>query len=70
MADKSTPVLPGPSRPSTGNGLFELLEYLDAANELINDKEDLRKLGLTEEEVEGYAEFFHDRYFPTVVDVI
>lgn len=31
------------------------------------DKEELRQLGLLEEEVEGYADFFQDNYFTTEI---
>lgn len=44
--------------------MWEFLKYLDSSSELIEDKADLRHMGLTEEELEGYEEFFHRNYFP------
>jgi hypothetical protein len=32
--------------------------------EMLNDIEQLKVLGLTEDEIEGYVEFFFDYYFP------
>lgn len=49
--------------------LFQLLRYLDAADELIRDKTELREAGLSEEEVEGYEEFYFDEYFPILEEV-
>ena len=49
--------------------LFQLLRYLDAANDLIKDKLELREIGLLEEEVEGYEEFFFSNYFPNHEEV-
>ena len=41
-----------------------LVEYLQLMAEIQQDKLDLMKLGLTQEEVEGYIEFYADKYFP------
>ena len=43
---------------------WNLLLYLDAADELDRDKSELRHIGLTEEEISGYEEFFFRNYFP------
>jgi hypothetical protein len=42
----------------------EWLKSLEAQLEIMEDKEILRDLGLTEEEIEGYIEFFADDFFP------
>jgi len=44
--------------------MWALLKYLQAADELLQDKMDLREFGLTEEELEGYEDFFINEYFP------
>ena len=43
-----------------------LVEMLDGLNDLVEDKSELRALGLTEEEVEGYEEFFYEHYFTEI----
>lgn len=37
-------------------------------NDFLNDINELLKIGLTEEEIEGYKEFFFEEYFPTPVN--
>jgi hypothetical protein len=39
-------------------------KYLKAIEELETDKKDLKKLGLSEEEIEGYIDFYRDTFFP------
>lgn len=41
---------------------------LFAMLEIIKDQQELREWGLTEEEIEGYLEFFIDNYELTQVD--
>lgn len=50
--------------------MWGLIKYLQAADELFKDKQELRECGLTEEEVSGYEEFFLAHYFPTIVEKI
>ena len=47
------------------NNTWDLLKYLEAVDELVEDRASLRHLGLTEEEIDGYEEFFYKNYFPT-----
>jgi len=63
MDEKSTPVLRSRDRPKPGNELRQLVAFLQAQNELLDDKAALRKLGLTEEEIQGYEEFFAENFF-------
>jgi hypothetical protein len=44
--------------------MTELIAYLLVLQEIEKDKKDLRKLGLTEEEIEGYIEFYAENFFP------
>jgi hypothetical protein len=39
-------------------------------NELLKDINDLILAGLTEDEIEGYVEFFFDNYYPPKNDII
>lgn len=44
--------------------VLSMIAYLLAASELIEDRAHLRSLGLSEEEVDGYEDFFFSNYFP------
>ena len=44
--------------------MWSVIQYLEASNELVEDKANLRYMGLTEEELEGYEEFFFESYYP------
>lgn len=44
--------------------MWGLMRYLIAADELVKDKSSLRHMGLSEEELVGYEEFFFREYFP------
>jgi hypothetical protein len=46
--------------------MFRLIQYLKASTELLDDKESLRLQGLTEEELDGYEEFFFENYYPNM----
>lgn len=70
MDAKSTRVLQHVGTTRTRAQLFNFLKYLEAADELVTDKAELRGLGLTEEEVQGYEEYFLENYFPTVQEVV
>jgi hypothetical protein len=48
------------------NKVKKLVIYLETQLELYNEKKELRALGLTEEEVEGYIEFYWDTWFEPV----
>lgn len=45
----------------------DLKNYLAIIEELEKDKEDLRKKGLSEEEIEGYSDFYQETFFPIQV---
>ena len=45
----------------TSNNLDNFLQVVD---ELEEDKKQLKKHGLTEEEIEGYIEFYKELFFP------
>jgi hypothetical protein len=42
----------------------QLITYLLVLQEIEQDKKDLKTLGLTEEEIEGYIEFYAENFFP------
>ena len=44
--------------------MIKMIEYLLVLQEIEQDKKELRALGLTEEEIEGYTEMFADNFFP------
>ena len=44
--------------------MWNLLKHLEAADELLEDRACLRYMGLSEEEIDGYEEFFFKNYFP------
>ena len=44
----------------------DLIKMLDGLNDLVEDKSELRAMGLTEEEVEGYEQFFCEHYFTEI----
>jgi len=43
--------------------MINLIQYLQILEEIEQDKQDLRKLNLTEEEIEGYIEFCAENFF-------
>lgn len=63
MDDQSTSMLCNRSRPTANDGMRGLVDFLAAADELLEEKEELRKLGLTEEEIAGYEEFFAENFY-------
>lgn len=50
--------------------LFRLIQYLEVQNEILEDRDNLRYQGLTEEELDGYEEFFFENYFPHMEDEV
>ena len=46
------------------NNMWTLIKHLEAVDELIEDRASLRHMGLSEEEIDGYEEFFFRNYFP------
>lgn len=40
-----------------------LVKYLETLEEIENEKEELRKLGMSEEDITGYLDFFFNNYF-------
>jgi len=48
------------------NSFILFARGLEIQLELQKEKEDLRALGLTEEEIEGYIEFYWDNWFPVL----
>ena len=70
MVQKSVSDTQHPSTSERGTRLWRLLTYLLAANELVSDKEERRAMGLSEEEIEGYEEFFLAEYFPGILEEV
>jgi hypothetical protein len=48
------------------NSFILFARGLEVQLDLQKEKEDLRSLGLTEEEIEGYIEFYWDNWFPVL----
>lgn len=48
------------------NSFILFARGLETQLELQKEKEDLRALGLTEEEIEGYIEFYAENFFPAL----
>ena len=44
--------------------------YLLIQNDIIQDTLELEQLGLNQEEIEGYFEFFFNEYFPDTKEII
>ncbi len=44
-------------------GLVNLLKQLEANEDLEKDLDDLKKIGLSKEELEGYKEFYIENYY-------
>ncbi len=41
----------------------KLVKYLETLQEIETEKKELRKLGLSEEEISGYLDFFFNNFF-------
>ena len=62
MDNKSISVLWTANGSDKSKGLRKLIELLETADEIIQEKAQLRQLGLTEEEIAGYEEFYVENF--------